>query len=131
MEEPAIIKRIMSNENIAAGKANERLNKETEVHVLNEEANKQETQVEVYIHFLSNILHEINTICFPDHFSPITPNALKMFKHTLKILRQCCKIFNACLTFLCSLGVLELNTYFIRNIFGGFSESRESLATVR
>ena len=57
MEEPAIIKRIMSNENIAAEKADERLNKETEVHVLNEEANEQETQVEeVYFHlnFLSN-----------------------------------------------------------------------------
>ena len=47
----------MSNENIAAEKADERLNKETEVHVLNEEANEQETQVEeVYFHlnFLSN-----------------------------------------------------------------------------
>ena len=87
MEEPASIKRIMSNENIAAEKVDKRLNQETEVHVLNKEANTQETKIEVYIHlkFLSNILHEINTIWFPNNFSP---SAHKMVKHTLKILQE-------------------------------------------
>ena len=90
MEEPASIKRIMSNENIAAEKADKRLNKETEVHVLNKEANTQETKMEVCIHlkYLLNILHEINTICFLDHFNLITHSAHKMVKHTLKILQE-------------------------------------------